>query len=124
FVTVHLWDRNPVAQPIGVGLVFFGYHGIGNPAIGLFIFGLGIQNNADSKQIHHLVEGNTLLVHLIVNRKDGLCACFHGKPETSFFKFDFDGFYKLSNEVGSLLFGLLQAVHHIIVVIGLLEFKA
>ena len=73
-VAVGLGDRNPVAQPFGIGDVVVGDDRVDGPALGLLLLGRTVEDDAQREDVVDPFERHVLFVHLRPDREDRLRA--------------------------------------------------
>ena len=73
-VAVGLGDRNPVAQPFGIGDVVVGDDRVDGPALSLLLLGRTVEDDAQREDVVDPFERHVLLVHLRPDREDRLRA--------------------------------------------------
>ena len=78
FVAVVTRLRDPVAQALGIGCIFFRHQGIDLPAEGLLhgVDRLAVDDEAHREQVVHLIEGDLLGLHLLPDGIGALRARF------------------------------------------------
>ena len=77
FITVALRHAEPVAHTLWVWLIHVGDEGKGLPALHILFLSWCIEDNTDSKEIVYTLEGALLLLHLLPDGVDTLCAALH-----------------------------------------------
>ena len=119
-IAVALGNRHPVPQPLGVGHIEVRHHRIDTPTSGFFLFGsASLDDDTDSIEVVHLVEGYVAFVHLIPDGEDTLGARLDVVFHTRSLQFRLDGHDEFCNECVALLLGFGQTARNILVVVGL-----
>ena len=115
FVAVGLGHTQPVAQTFGVGLIHVGHDGEGLPALHLLLFECRIDDDTDGKQVVNTLEVTLLLLHLLPDGVDGLCAALHVELQSDGLQPLPDGFDETINVgVAALLRGVQLLLDHVV----------
>ena len=124
FVSVALRDREPVAHTFGIALVHICDDTEDLPAILLLLFGFGIQNDTDSKEVVNAIDIHMLLFHLLPDRVDTLSTALHVEFQACGFQLLIDG----ADEVGyvsiAAALSLVKFLLNMVIGIMLEVFKA
>ena len=86
FIPVALGHAQPVAQPLGVGLVHIGHNAVYLPALSLLLIGRRIQYDANGKKVIDMVQSRILNLHLVPDARYGLGAPLNGELQSSLLK--------------------------------------
>ena len=86
-VAVGFGNRQPVAHTLGVGLIHIRDDAEHLPAVLLLAVERRVENDANSKEIIHALEGTVLLLHLLPNTVNGLRAPLHVVLQSRSLKF-------------------------------------
>ena len=122
-VAVALGHGKPVAQAFRVRLVHVRHYGVHLPALLLLLFGCGVEDDADGKQVVHPLEGALLLLHLLVDGVDGLGASLDVELQSGLLQLppyggDEGGYVAVARGLGLVQLVLDVVVH---VVLGVLQ---
>ena len=114
-VAVALGHREPVAQPLGVGLIHVGNNRECLPALHLFFLDGRVDDDANGKQVVDALETALLFLHLLPDGVYRLGAPFHVKLQACLLQM----FLHRSNEtldvgIAALLGGIELLLNHIV----------
>ncbi len=125
FVAVVTRLGDPVAEPAGVGFVFFRDQGIDLPAECLldFMDRFAIDDEAHGEQVVYLVEADLLLLHLLPDGVGTLGAGFQGVLDAFAVQLVLERVDEVPNQRFALRFRVLDLAHDLLVALRLGEFE-
>ena len=96
-VAVALGHAEPVAQTFGVGAIHISHDTVNLPAVLFLALGLGIQDDADGKQVVDAFKLTPLLLHLLPDGVDALRTSLDVELQSCSAQFFLNRGYKLAD---------------------------
>ena len=114
-ITVGLRNGHPVAQTFEVRLVAIGDQREDFPAVSDLIFGTGVENDANGKEIIHFFEATMLLLHLLPDGVNAFRASLHVVAQSGGGEHLMNRRHKILNiGVAALFRGIERLLDHIV----------